>query len=166
MRTGHPLGQRRLLVGVGQFDRISAYGDAVCARYTNGRLRCWGDERIVDNIPDETFIRFDLDTNFACGVTEAGNIRCWGYRGPALDSPSDDFGPFLDVSTTNGNGAGASCALDVEGNLRCWGANAEANASENCTPVGGDAVRLWLRKQHWCSKIMISADGQLLPWPD
>ncbi len=162
-----------VLVEVGQFDRIEALFGTVCARYTNGRLRCWGDEAIVDNIPDETLVRFDLAYGYACGVTEGGHIRCWGTdpNGTGvLNSPDDDFGPFVDVSTTSWSNHSyqTACALDIEGNLRCWGTNWQTASSARCTPVGRQAVRVYLRKltTDGCSKTLISADGRRLPWPD
>jgi len=66
----------------------------------------------------------------SCGVTDAGEIRCWGCRCspercPAWDSPDVDFGQ-CDVPTgytwsTVSVGKYHSCGLTNKGQAVCWG---------------------------------------------
>ncbi len=52
------------------------YGGFGCAIGTDGRVVCWGDERV--EAPSGTFTAIACGYASACGVTTGGELSCWG----------------------------------------------------------------------------------------
>ncbi len=145
----------KVLVG-GAVIRLDAHSNSNCAVLDTGRVRCWGaggfgvlgygDQKSLGNQPGEMPTP-DLDLGtpvkdisvgglFACALTQADNVRCWGYNSHGelgqghknhlgdqpgeLPVPDLDLGGPVDQVTAGGDNA---CAILKDGTLRCWGSN-------------------------------------------
>ncbi|RVU47011.1 hypothetical protein EA187_07725 [Lujinxingia sediminis] len=79
--------------------------------------------------------------HYSCGVSAAGDVRCWGAV------PGEEQVPSLEARTLTGisqvtmlsGGYGHVCAIDMQKVLRCWGSNDRQQVSghidENIAPV-------------------------------
>ena len=66
--------------------------------------------------PDDlAFTSLDASDDFTCGITRAGNIRCWG---DVRHAPMHAVG-FKDVASAKNH----SCGLKPDGTAQCWGQN-------------------------------------------
>ncbi len=86
-----------------------------CGILEDGSLTCW-DAEVLTPVPEGTFSRVGLGTDYACALHTDGTIVCWGD--PALErmlEPPD--GRFVELETA----AGAACAIRDDGALKCWG---------------------------------------------
>ena len=127
----------------------SSNGDIWCT----GSVRNFAPERPRDNPnvgdePDETSANFPpfprpLDpfthvttgADFSCGLTEAGQVICWGQNGSGqlgqgVDAPSVSFDAARPVNLGQGRtarsveaGGETACALLDDNRIKCWGAN-------------------------------------------
>lgn len=112
-----------------------------CARRADGCLDCWvgpkpiyyWEEYGVESPPDDHFASVSLSGGGilgpcaseadpvshpelgACGVTDDGELMCWGYWHPDTSFPSVDLDQ-VSVGYTH------ACALDAAGQAYCWGA--------------------------------------------
>ncbi len=62
----------------------------------------------------------------ACGLTNLGNVYCWGMDFNYVDHNTPYFVSGLGVSTQIAVGTGYACALGADGKVRCWGNNNDA----------------------------------------
>jgi alpha-tubulin suppressor-like RCC1 family protein len=111
-----------------------------CAIDLEGRLLCWGGgshqettdyhvwEASLPVLTEAT--RVTVGPGFACGVTEAGEVGCWGLNGSGELGVGDQIVRSVptQVSTLAGAvdvvaGLQFACALDDQGQVDCWGAN-------------------------------------------
>lgn len=70
---------------------------------------------------EPTFQSFAVGARHTCGVTEGGDVMCWG------DDSSGQVGAANDVDTEAVDisaGADHSCLVDGSSEIRCWGSNA------------------------------------------
>ena len=118
------------------FDRIIPGTAGTCALKSDGAAWCWGTsfsgelgvpangarfdrpERVADGL---TFEEFGMGAAYACGLTAAGELYCWGAA-PHLTEPTHipsrvDARPFTDFAA----GKYHACGLDAEGFVWCWG---------------------------------------------
>lgn len=167
--------------------------DRTCAVSANGALFCWG--RFVAileggtsgtsgaNTPkqmgtDTDWSKVRLSTTNACGLTTAGDLRCWGQNafGEAGDGTvtrrgmpvlaSNVAGAHTDVAA----GEGFACAAKPDGSVQCWG---HAARGELATPKPHDAPTLlgnpgdWRHVDaHWGVVCATRANGQVACWGD
>lgn len=130
-----------------QVAQIAASRSEVCARFIDGRVRCWGE--VFGSIdPDHAATnRTDIDVGASvarlsagtlmCVITKARRARCWGSGESLLDAvgvqanTGDDHLVLADVGDLPlpGDVERASlsgdhgCALFADGSVRCWGDN-------------------------------------------
>lgn len=83
---------------------------------------------ILDPAEDQTFVKVSRGSDFACGITTSGVLKCWGENaylqlgapGPAQNKPvvvdSGVLYKEVELGTTVG------CAITTAGILKCWGA--------------------------------------------
>lgn len=100
------------------------------------------------------FVDLDLGWFGGCGLTDEGEIVCWGYSEYGiLDSPS---GTFTSISV----GGTAACALAADGVVTCWGGSSSfAGAFEGQPPFEQIAVGY----PQLCA---LTAEGEVLCWGD
>ncbi len=71
---------------------------------------CWGS--LEKDVPTDKFTQIAAASFHACGVTLAGEAKCWGAQAAA------PTGKFNQVAA----GDHASCGIQLDGELVCWGA--------------------------------------------
>lgn len=120
----------------GRFIQVSAGDENPCALTEVGEALCWGHhsdgfgEYEPLGPPSERLIQIsaggsheygypggEMIATHACGLTEAGEVRCWGWN--RLGQTNALSGRFVQVSTAGAH----ACALSEAGEVRCWGAN-------------------------------------------
>ncbi|UXR65995.1 hypothetical protein EZJ49_07005 [Bdellovibrio bacteriovorus] len=85
---------------------------------------------ILDPVLDETFSKISRGSDFSCGISTGGVLKCWGENaslqlgavGPSKSKPTVvDSGvqyKELELGTTSG------CAITTAGIVKCWGGGA------------------------------------------
>lgn len=108
--------------------------------------------------PEGSAAMVSVGGGFACALTRAGAVRCWGANergqlgdGTALDrsTPVEVVGLGSGVRSIAAGGSHA-CALTVSGAVRCWGANdhgqlGDQTTTDRPTPVPVDGLGVGVR---------------------
>jgi len=114
-----------------------------CALKYDGTVLCWGYGMIGDNtnqiryVPTqahspEPMVSVGAGSQFACGVSTAGALFCWGgYNRPLALPEITNFesvlvptpSPFATSGLKAVDAGGPACALTTSGGVRCWGYN-------------------------------------------
>lgn len=154
------------LYGVEGATSVSATYNSQCARFSNGRVRCWGYNgfgQLGNNTTTNTaypeipvlqggnpvtnFASVSTTYYTACGLRGDGTVACWGYNA---------FGQLGDGTTTNNSQAVTvsgvtnaiavttgfyhGCALISDGSVKCWGYNGYGQLGNNTTTDSSTAV--------------------------
>lgn len=104
----------------GSFTALDAGGDTVCGiRKSDRQITCWRVAGNSDKPPSELkqaqFVDVSVGMLSACGITKAGDVRCWG---------NDTFGQGTGPDGSYRSVAVAemfACAADESGGVVCWG---------------------------------------------
>lgn len=159
-------------------------GGHMCALDAAGNAYCWGDntdyklgvgdynERNVPTkvaVTSNKFVKLALGDSFTCGLTQAGEVNCWGNGGygqmgdgsnnwsnnsaSTVTMPTDPRGSKI-IATDLAAGGKTACILDQHGYSWCWGDNSFGqigngmSGQSNLTPVAthgptgaGDAMQ-------------------------
>lgn len=103
----------------GSYSRVAVEVDYACAiRSDDQSIRCWGkppEELGLLSPPEGPFIQIGLGIEAACGLSDVGEIACWGDDLDGRASPPEGQFVYLDVSDTY------SCAIAGNGLVSCWG---------------------------------------------
>lgn len=147
------------------WSRVSAGGDHTCARKTNGRLFCWGDDGsgqlgnggvvTADQVApvqvagaSTDWISVSAGGLHTCARRTMGRLFCWGSdgfgqlgNGPVTP---DQVAPVSAVAGTTWGAVSAglyahTCARRTSGRLFCWG-NDSAGQLGNGSPNTGTAA--------------------------
>ncbi len=153
--------------------QIAALTSNTCVLFKNGTVRCWGANTFgqlglgnLTNIGDNEFVftspvirlgfkakQISVGVNFACALSEAGQVKCWGDSGDGKlgygnttvigDNEHPDEIDFVDVAGTTkvtqiSSGASHTCALLETGKVRCWGRNTDGQLGYGNTNNIGD----------------------------
>jgi alpha-tubulin suppressor-like RCC1 family protein len=174
---------------------IACGGDFTCALTSAGGLKCWGTNgagqlgngTTTDSLTaavDVTGLTSGVqavaasgeytiggDQNFACALTTAGGVKCWGYNGGYQlgDGTFTERNTPVDV---NGLASGVSaicvgydygCAI-VGGGVKCWGhmSNLAQGALVDISNVTG-ATSLGCGEAHACA---VMGGGAVACWGD
>jgi hypothetical protein len=89
-----------------------------CAVRVGGDIECVGwDAYLGDIEPLAVYTKVAVDTNAnaACGLTDLGEINCWGDPIPGAPPPVGTG--FIDISIFDDVG----CAIAADGSAACWG---------------------------------------------
>jgi alpha-tubulin suppressor-like RCC1 family protein len=141
------------------FRTLAAGGDHTCGVTNQGSTYCWGandQKQIGDGTttdspvpwavdvsqmpPGESFKKLALGVHHSCGLTQAGQVYCWG-RGVgraeaiALTQITTQEGPggsFSDLAA----GAHHTCGLSPGGKLYCWGQNSSGQLGDSTVTDG------------------------------
>jgi cysteine-rich repeat protein len=153
----------------GSFIDIECGSWFCCGLGTDKLAKCWGVDAAnpvvnagytVENLNYGQVASTPTNTKFtqitarrlqACGLTEAGQIVCWGRNdyGQVSGVP---VGTYKSVDM----GGGHACAVRTDGSIKCWG-----KADKMIQPPVGTFVQLDMGDQHACA---IKADGSGTCW--
>ncbi len=156
-------GMAAAALGPGTVTSVTAGGDASCALFNNGKVKCWG---------GNTFGQLGIGAAGARGTSPS-------HMGAQL--PFVDVGPGT-VAVAVAEGNRISCALLSSGKVKCWGANQSGqlglgdNASRglNASQMGAAlpspdlgagrlVVELTVGSSHVCVRL---DDGKYKCWGD
>jgi len=136
---------------------VAAGDEDACALSSAGGVKCWGFNS-VGQLGDGTttgsttpvqvsgltsgISAVDAGTSFACALTSAGAVKCWGYNieGQLGDGTMTNSTTPVQVSgltsgiSAVGAGYERSCALTTAGAVKCWGVLGDGN-TQSSTPV-------------------------------
>jgi alpha-tubulin suppressor-like RCC1 family protein len=115
-----------------------------CARYSDGPVRCWGDnsqQQLGAPLPTQAQpFQVDLGQEYAlqvsagerhtCALMNVNEVRCWGNGAAsgmgvnaAPTAPVPVQGLADSAVSSIAAGATHTCALMADGSVRCWGSN-------------------------------------------
>ena len=101
---------------------VSTDLDASCLVTANRTLDCWGQATYGAIYPPAgPYTQVSNGTRFACGLTTAAAVACWGGNYITnYGQTTPPAGAYLQVTA----GPAHACAIVNDGTLRCWGYNA------------------------------------------
>jgi alpha-tubulin suppressor-like RCC1 family protein len=183
----------RSVSGLSAIARVAVGNGFACALDMHGAARCWGaggagqlgdgntedrDAPVLVATPEPLVdIAASPWSGFACAVTNAGKVACWGQGhggqlgvGDATDRavPTNVVG--VDGAISIALGSGFACTALHDGGVMCWGADDEAQlgggkagAEPGARRVDGvkDALALALGERHACA---LSRAGSVTCW--
>jgi hypothetical protein len=141
--------------------RLSFGASFACALTTSGRGKCWGlggAGQLGNGSTKDEYAARDVATTealvdigasmggfFACAVTSAGKVLCWGQNGTGqlgsngtTNQPSPAAVVGLDAAATSiACGREHACALLVDGGVACWGSDALGQLGRGAPGAGG-----------------------------
>ena len=150
---------------VGGFRSVVAGGRFSCGVSGNWRVRCWGDQGVVDSVPaGQAFSQVSVpvgDVRVGCGLRplgtgdERGTVLCLSdMSGQVLEFVPQ--GAFTELAV----GQLSTCGLRPAGGVVCWnnqtGERVLAVPSGEFTEISGG----W---EHWCG---LREDGTAVCWGD
>lgn len=117
----------------GEAIAVSASDMHSCALLRDGRVSCWGAEKLapelVDGIVDASAIA--VGAGHACAITRSGNLECWGRNWAGQLGNGTNTDQRWPVIVDMGGSARAvsagtdfTCAVRTDGIAKCWGSNA------------------------------------------
>jgi alpha-tubulin suppressor-like RCC1 family protein len=94
-------------------------------------LTCWGRDDVCDLVAAESGTGWQsvaAGVDFACGLSEAGDVKCWG---PNENGVIDGIPAGTATAISAGPGSRHACAIldDGEGTVACWGLDASGQAT-------------------------------------
>ena len=138
------------VVGLNGVAAVAGGGFHTCARFSDGRLRCWG-RNSEGQLGDPAFTDWASPTSVpvagittatgvtgggyhTCAVLQNGTVRCWGQNdygqlgnGTTTPAAVPKSTPVEVSRITNAVAVSAggfhTCALLADGTVRCWGQN-------------------------------------------
>ena len=162
---GNILAMQSLAGPVGGFRSVVAGGRFSCGVSGNWRVRCWGDQGVVDSVPaGQAFSEVSVpvgDVRVGCGLRplgtgdERGTVLCLSdMSGQVLEFVPQ--GAFTELAV----GRLSTCGLRPAGGVVCWnnqtGERVLAVPSGEFTEISGG----W---EHWCG---LREDGTAVCWGD
>jgi hypothetical protein len=128
---------------------VEAGREVTCAlARTDGSVECWGDLDSWDENRDTWAVRWSaIDSGSCefCGLTDAGEVRCWGCR----EDLTEDFpsGQFQHIETS----LWTACAAPASGPIECWGTYWEGDGDpEGWTAPDGPVLDISVARTHAC----------------
>lgn len=181
---------------------VSSYATTTCAVDLDGAAHCWGSDyqgelgsggrreqwrhhhAPVPVASSEDFTEVSAGLLFACGLTDGGEVLCWGIHNGSRLGHGETGTRFETApvavkyggrAVTVVTGAQHSCLLDADGATYCWGSNLskqlgiESSAASTADLGGGVArvdfelpfVDIAAGGYHTCG---ITADSELYCW--
>jgi alpha-tubulin suppressor-like RCC1 family protein len=145
-----------------------------CARRSNGRVSCWSDTGVTEDLNLDSVARLSMGNGHACAVTTNGELFCWGSNSTGelgiginsnpIDSPTRAtvFADVADVATGNT----FTCVQQASGAVRCVGNGLllGSDGGVNVDPFDvnvTDTAKLVAGEQHACA---LSNTGQVRCW--
>jgi alpha-tubulin suppressor-like RCC1 family protein len=161
------------------FAQLSAGARHACGVTVNGRAYCWGRNNQGQlgsgEVPGRdsptpvavagglTFRSVSSGVARTCGLTENGQIFCWGNR--PLGSYAPEYSGYGDPDLTTVHvSAGAMCALRSDGAVFCWGTFGPSTRHSYTGPIPGPRrhfTELSLGRMHACG---LTLGGDVYCW--
>jgi alpha-tubulin suppressor-like RCC1 family protein len=140
--------------------RIGFGSSFACALTTSGRGKCWGlggGGQLGNGSTKDEYIARDIATTeplvdiapamgglFACAVTSAGKVLCWGQNGSGQLGSNGTTPQPLPVAVTGLDAAATSvacgrehaCARLADGGVACWGSDAKGQLGRGAAGPG------------------------------
>jgi len=161
----HSFSHRSTPVTISQYEittavAISLGGNHSCAMISDGRAKCWGDNRFGQlglgtsfdgSTPDRyspitvwelayDVVDIGLGENHSCAVLNDNSVKCWGWNsyGRLGDGTTTDRNipvSVLGISNATAVSSGwiHSCALLSDNSVKCWGSNANGQLGDGTT---------------------------------
>ena len=126
-----------------------------CSINLGGTAQCWGDNddgqlgdgsrQASARLPRPVvgvmrYAALGAGVTHTCGVTESGDVYCWGSNDEGELGDGTTIGRSAPVRVAGTGtyqivrgGRGHTCALDVEGQVRCWGSNVHGQLGDSTT---------------------------------
>lgn len=106
-------------------------GFGVGINAADGLPLCWGRDEVCDAVPTDAvgpWAQLVAGSDFACGLTDAGEAKCWGINGNGV---LEGFPDTLFTSLAAGPGSRHVCGIvdDGDGTVSCWGLDASGQAT-------------------------------------
>jgi alpha-tubulin suppressor-like RCC1 family protein len=141
---------------------LSAGGTHTCALFSDGTVRCWGNNQYgqlgdgttnnsatpvtVANL--HTAAGIAAGSDHTCAIVSGGKVVCWGSNRAgqlALSSGTIRSAglvvvPGLVGATAIAAGANHTCAIVVDGTLRCWGDYSYGALGQDTTTFGAEVT--------------------------
>jgi hypothetical protein len=87
-----------------------------CARFSNGSIRCWGNDTSGELVPPEgAFESVSAGFLHTCGLRPDGSAECWGSNKFGQGAVPD--GTYSQISAAYE----FTCGLRTDGTIACWG---------------------------------------------
>jgi len=129
-----------------------------CVVQTNGEIFCWGSshENILNDVPtSDNFVDVCVGYSHVCGLTDVGEIQCWGREASIKDVP------FADGFSNLSCGKFHTCALR-RGSIRCFGSGTtSSNIHVRNAPEGDDFIELAVGDEFNCA---LKANNYIRCW--
>ena len=118
----------------GEFRSVAVSDAIACGVDLNGRLDCWGNRYIVDDV--ETGARNSSPPAQAaaggaasmCVIKQDGSLACWGADTLGIKNPQ--AGSYQSVSLS----CHQMCAISTDGSVTCWGLYLSRYPVDDITP--------------------------------
>lgn len=89
----------------------------LCTLDAQGMTTCYATNasRLVTDVPELSFVDLAVDGGVGCGLTERGEVSCWGELEDSWVEPPDELLVSVDCNLAQ------CCGLMASGEMRCWG---------------------------------------------
>ncbi len=134
----------------------------------------YGDASFPSNIETPgTFASLSLGYQFTCGITSAGELKCWGANEAGQIGDGSLTGRLVPTSVGSGYesvdlGTSHGCAIKTNGDLYCWGLNDYGQVGDGSqtnrslpTLIGSGYASVSVAAFHTCA---VTTGGQLECW--
>lgn len=115
--------------GWGEYtEAVEVSANDVCVRSNRDHVECFRYEGTevtpaIDK-PSDSYVALDGGAYHLCGLTETGEIECWGATTYNKTEPVPQ-GPFTNIMLGEWNG----CAVRADKTASCWGTDAQGSAT-------------------------------------
>jgi len=124
--------------------RIFAGGNRSCGILLDDTGWCWGEGNIGQL--NDTYLKFALHENAACGLKTSGSIQCW-------EGGSPPNGTYIDIACAYD----ACCAVATDNSMSCWGNSGDSKT----TPPLGNYSSVDSGRAHFCA---VTTAGDVKCW--
>ncbi|XP_024537353.1 putative receptor protein kinase CRINKLY4 [Selaginella moellendorffii] len=136
------------------YTSLSSGANHCCAiRSNDSRVDCWGEELAIALLEDESLVSVSSGVDFSCGVTQGGEVLCWGYVPDQVPQPKNEI--FTSVFVGGYTICGVTSST---GETLCWGQDSSAFV----VPAGYKFSRLAGGYHHMCG--IRSDNHQVVCW--
>ena len=136
---------------------LAASFDRTCSVRLDGGVRCWGRDRLVDQLSTtglSDVVAISIGDSSAgpfhtCVLHEDRTVSCWGPGHLGQLGQGDEIAhvlpvrvPGLEDVTAVANGSAHTCVAHSDGGVSCWGYNADGQLGDGTTDVSTSPERV------------------------